>query len=574
MKIVITGAGIVSSLGFGKEATLRALLDERSGVSVPEIMETAHTEHPVGEVKAPNAELALRLDLLADEVLSRTSLLGLFAAREALDQAAVTDVHRMAFISGTTVGGMDHTERYWMDREQNAKRIVELHTAGSSTELIARHIGEFACVTTISTACSSALNAVIAACDMLRTGQYTQALVGGAESLSRFHFNGFRSLQILSTEACRPFSADRQGLNLGEGAAYLVVETEESAISRKAPILAYINGYGNACDAFHQTASSDNGEGAYRAMQQALQMTHLPAAEVDYINAHGTGTPNNDISETTAMQRVFGDALPAFSSTKAFTGHATSAAGSIELVISLLALQNDFLPANLNWQSPMENGLVPVLHTTPMQLQHVLCNSFGFGGNDSSLLLGKEGRALTEQNEPTLYQVLADIEPAEDADYKQYMSPLQARRLTPALRRLVIAAYQALETSPDIPIDAIITGTDLGCICYSVALLDQLMQEGEDALKPTLFMQSTHNTPSSLIAIQLHNNGYNCTYSHGKNSYTDALHDAKTQIQLGSIRTALVLGFEEVDEAWQQLEQSAGSGHTMQARATLITKRD
>lgn len=574
MKIVITGAGIVSSLGFGKEATLRALLNEQSGISMPEILSTSHTEHPVGEVKQTTCELSARLAIPVGEVLSRTSLLGLCAAREALTEAAITDVRTMAFVNGTTVGGMDHTEQCWSDKEREAQSVVDLHTAGSSTEQMARHIGSFAYTTTISTACSSALNSVIAACNMLRTGQYRQALVGGAESLSRFHFNGFRSLQILSTDVCRPFSADRQGLNLGEGAAYLVIETEESAKERKVPILAYIAGYGNACDAFHQTASSDNGEGAFLAMQQALKMAQLSAGEVDYINAHGTGTPNNDVSETTAMKRVFGNHLPAFSSTKSFTGHATSAAGSIELVISLLALQHDFLPANLNWQLPMENGLTPVLHTTPKELRHVLCNSFGFGGNDSSMLLSKEAHSLSEQTQPVEVRLLADVSADADADYKQYISPLQARRLTPALRLLVYAAYKALEEAHCECTDAIITGTDLGCICYSVSLLDQLTQEGEDALKPTLFMQSTHNTPSSLIAIQMHDNGYNCTYSQGMHSYEDALLDAKTQIRLGCIRTALVLGFEEVDDTWQQLEVSAGTEHTLMARATVLTKND
>lgn len=573
MKIVVTGLGIVSSLGFGKEVTLQALLNEQSGISAPKILNTEHIEHPVGEVKLSTIDLAKHIGIDADEAISRTSLLGLCAAREALRDARITDVRSMAFINGTTVGGMDYTERHWLNKEQYAQPITVLHTTGSSTEQIARHIGVFGYTTTISTACSSALNAVIAACNLLRIGHYKKALVGGAECLSLFHFNGFRSLQILATEVCRPFSSNRQGLNLGEGAAYLVIETEESALQRNAPILAYISGYGNACDAFHQTASSENGEGAYLAMKQALVTAGLSPDDIDYVNAHGTGTPNNDASESTAMHRLFGSKMPEFSSTKAFTGHTTSAAGSIELVISLLALQHNFLPANLNWQEPMNGGMVPNLHTKKKELRNVLCNSFGFGGNDSSLILSKEGRSLSSQPESAEYTILADIKADSEADYKQYISPLQARRLSPTLRSLVTSAYKALETAHCDSLDAIITGTDLGCICYSVQLLNQLIQEGEDALKPTLFMQSTHNTPSSMIAIQLHNNGYNCTYSHGKYSYEDAMEDAKTQIQLGSITTALVLGFEELDEIWQQLETSVGEGHALSARATVITKK-
>lgn len=568
MKIVITGAGIVSALGFGKEATFRALLRDRSKVGTPVGLTTEHREHPVGEVPAWNADLAERTGVT--EPMCRTSLLGLTAVREALQEAHIDDVHSMAFISGTTVGGMDHTERYWSEKENHAASIVSLHSAGSSTEQIARQVGSFAAVSTVSTACSSALNAVIAACNLLRTGQFTQVLAGGAESLSLFHFNGFRALHILSDELCRPFSANRKGLNLGEGAAYVVVETEESALQRQAPILAYINGYGNACDAFHQTASSEDGEGAYLAMQQALTMAQIAPSEIDYINAHGTGTPNNDASETNAMRRLFGENIPPFSSTKAYTGHATSAAGSIELVISILAMQYGFLPANLHWQEPMENGMLPIRQMEQKNLRHILCNSFGFGGNDSSLLIGREGRELSTTCDQTAPTVLADVTATPEADYKRYISPMQARRLSPMLRQLVFAAYQAIEEAQGITPDAIITGTDLGCIAYSVSLLNQLTLENEDALSPTLFMQSTHNTPSSLIAILTHNHGYNCTWSHGLQSYAHALHDAKTQLQLGLIRSALVLGFEEVDPTWQSLESTAGTSHTPMARATII----
>ena len=270
------------------------------------------------------------------------------------------------------------------------------------------------------------------------------------------------------------------------------------------------------------------------------------------------------------VRRLFGEIVPPFSSTKAFTGHATSAAGGIELVISLLALQHGFIPANLHFQQAMENGMTPVCQTEQKALRNVLCNSFGFGGNDSSLLIAKEGQDLSAALEDNTYTVLADVIATEEADYKRYISPMQARRLSPMLRQLVFAAYSALEVAQGVVPDAIITGTDLGCIAYSVSLLNQLTEEGEDALSPTLFMQSTHNTPSSLIAILTRNHGYNCTWSHGAHSYEQALRDAQTQIQLGLIRSALVLGFEENDDTWQALETAANIHHTPQARATLI----
>ena len=570
MRIAITGIGIVSALGFGKEATIDALLHEQSGIVAPVILPTQHRECPVGEVRLSDEALKARLGLSADTIIPRTSLLGVAAAREALSDAGVNSTQNIPFINGTTVGGMDITEQCWREREANAETIVSHHTAGASTEAITAQIGSFASQQTISTACSSALNAVMAGCNMLRTGECTQVLAGGAESLSLFHFNGFRALQILSDDVCRPFAATRKGLNLGEGAAYVLIETEESALQRCAHIYGYIAGYGNACDAYHQTASSEDGEGAYRAMQQALNMAHVEPAAVDYINAHGTATPNNDASEYAAMRRLFGEQMPAYSSTKAFTGHTTSAAGSIELVLSLMAMQQGFVPANLNLDTPMPEAAAPIQHTLHKNLRFVLCNSFGFGGNDSSVLLSKNAANLPEATDNLHVQPSADVCLIEPADYKPYIPAMQARRLTPALRQLVVAARQALEQAGlDIP-DAIITGTDLGCICYSVGLLNQLTDEGEDALSPTLFMQSTHNTPSSLIAILLHTHGYNCTYSHGAMSYEQAMADARRQISLGLINNALVLAFDEDDSTWQALMQQAGKQYAPIIRATVI----
>ena len=572
MRIVITGIGVVSAIGDGKEATLRSLLDERSGIAAPVWLPTPHREIPVGEVKHSNGELMAMLGIEQGVAISRTSLLGIMAAREAVSDARVSEPERLFFVDGTTVGGMDYTERHWAEKEKYADRIVSVHSAGSSTGRIADHVARFAGQTTVSTACSSALNAVITACNMLRSGECTQVLAGGAESLSAFHFNGFRALQILSAEPCRPFSADRQGLNLGEGAAYLVLETEECAIARKVPIWAYVAGYGNACDAFHQTASSGNGEGAFLAMGKALEMADIAPRQVGYINAHGTATPNNDESETAAMLRLFGDDVPAFSSTKAFTGHATSAAGGIELAVCLLAMRHGFVPAGLNWNVPMDNGLKPVLHTRKQKSDYVLCNSFGFGGNDSSLLLAAQPADLPDRPLREGVRRLADVELHETADYKQYIGSLQARRLTPALRQLVVTAYKALEEAGISVPDAVITATDLGCISNSVVLLDQLTQEGEDALKPTPFMQSTHNTPSSLVAIQLHCHGYNCTYSHGGDSFSHALSDAERQIKLGLVDNALVLAFDEDEPAWRSLATLAGQPYHTAIRAVVLGK--
>jgi 3-oxoacyl-[acyl-carrier-protein] synthase-1 len=215
-----------------------------------------------------------------------------------------------------------------------------------------------------------------------------RVVAGGTDALCRFTLNGFRSLAILSDEPCRPFDAARTGLNLGEGAGYIVLQRDDTL--DKTP-WGYLTGWANANDAFHQTASSTEGEGAYLAMSRALAMSGLPLVEIDYVNAHGTGTLNNDASEAAALVRVFGGNIPPFSSTKPFTGHTLAAAGGIEAVISLLALENVMLFPNLNFATPME-GTPLVPQTTLrefMEIRNVLSNSFGFGGNNSSLIFSE-----------------------------------------------------------------------------------------------------------------------------------------------------------------------------------------
>ena len=403
--VVITSEGIVSAIGLDKQQTLQSLRAGKSGIGEMHYLASSHHELPVGEVKLSDEEMKCQLGISCqaagdhanamEESISRTTLLGIMAVQQALEDANLSpSTKRIVLISGTTVGGMDLTERHFHEMITRGEKIELLlqHEGGSCTERIARHFGIFTECTTISTACSSAANALILGANLLKSGQADIVVAGGTEALTRFHLNGFNSLMILDHEPCRPFDAHRAGLNLGEGAAYVVMETEESARQRGAAVHGWLTGYGNACDAFHQTASSDDGEGAFLAMSQALTMAGLQPSDIDYVNAHGTGTPNNDVSESVALQRLFADKLPPVSSTKSLTGHTTSASGSIETVICLLAMQHGFIPANVHWQTPMADGIVPSMGEKDCVLRHVMCNSFGFGGNDSSLVLSRGKR--------------------------------------------------------------------------------------------------------------------------------------------------------------------------------------
>ncbi|MDR3253033.1 MAG: beta-ketoacyl-[acyl-carrier-protein] synthase family protein [Tannerella sp.] len=394
-EIYITGAGAASAIGMNRQQTLDALINGRSGVEAVRYLQTAHSELPVGEVKRSNDELREMLDIPPSEAFIRSSLLAIPAVREAMAQARLeTGVPvRVAFLSGITVGGMDQSERRYNDflTNNSENAYIRLSDCGACTEQIADYIGGFHSVSTIVTACSSSANTLMLGADMIRTGRADIVVAGGTECLSRYHVNGFNTLMILDREVCKPFDRDRAGINLGEGAGYVVLETAATASKRDVLPLARLSGYSNVCDAYHPTASSPDGIGAYLAMRGAIEDAGLKPEDIDYVNAHGTGTPNNDLTEGLAAMRLFTDGVPPLSSIKAFTGHTTSAAGGFEAVVALLAIEHNFLPVNLNFRRRIEeHNFSPVTDPSPPHpVRHVLSNSFGFGGNDSSIVISK-----------------------------------------------------------------------------------------------------------------------------------------------------------------------------------------
>lgn len=563
--VYITGAGIVSAIGNSLAEVKLALLNGESGVGELRLLSSAHRELPCGEVKLSNDELCRRLHIADSKAYNRTSLMGIEAIRQAVEQAGI-DPDGAWLVSGTTVGGMDSTEQHFLEMLETDEwlELLATHDSGSTTGLMSKYFGISSKHTvTISTACSSAANALIVGANMIKTGEAEVVIAGGSEALSLFHLNGFHTLMILDTERCRPFDETRKGLNLGEGAAFVILESATSVRRRKAVPLAVLSGYGNRCDAYHQTASSSDGEGACLAMKDALEMAALEPQEIGYVNAHGTGTPNNDASESVALQRVFGENLPPVSSTKSFTGHATSAAGGIEAVISLLALQNGFVPPNLGWSNPMRGGIVPSLGEEGLRINHVMCNSFGFGGNDSSLIFSRPEALQTDSVDfaPALcvgagFELVTSVcvrsTPEAPLDnLREFMSPMESRRLCKLMRVAMMTSLTALRQAGVECPDAIIVGTSYGMLENSEKFLLQLCREGEYGLSPTLFMQSTHNTIAGALAIRTRCHGYNVTYTQlGEQQVLDlCLRDAERLMRLGKIRNALVGYHNEVTPA-------------------------
>lgn len=387
MSIAVRGIGIISALGNGAEETLAGLRAGESGIGKLTLFRSA-VDVPVGEVRHDNSSLTELLGMPPRGTCSRTALLGMAAAAQAVADAAIPAGARVALVSGTSVGGMDLTENFYRDfRTDDRKgrlRDVAGHDCADSTRRIAEYCGIAGYTATVSTACSSAANAIITGALLLENDMADYVVAGGTDALCRFTLNGFNALSILDREPCRPFDATRAGLNLGEGAGYVVLAREVPG-GRSYCRLA---GYANANDAHHQTASSQTGEGAYRAMAEALARSGLDS--VDYINAHGTATPNNDQTESVALRRLFGDHVPPFSSTKGFTGHALAAAGGIEAVLSVLAIRHGLRYGNPGFAEPIpEPGLWPVAATESAVVNSALSNSFGFGGNCSSLIFAK-----------------------------------------------------------------------------------------------------------------------------------------------------------------------------------------
>ena len=381
--IFIVGSGVISAIGRGKAESLDSLEKGRAGMGPMLRLQSIH-DLPVAEVPYSNEELAHASGL--PKTAPRTALLSAIAAREALEDADLPAGLRIGFISANTIGGMDKTESAF----PNGKlRNFQYHECGSVTELVADRLGITHHVSTISTACSSSANAIFFGARLIRHGYLDAVVAGGADALTKFTLNGFNTLMILDPAPCKPFDEHRQGLNLGEGAGYLVLASEKIA---KTPH-ARLSFYANANDAYHQTASSPGCQGSLQAMREALKKADLTPGDIDYINLHGTGTQNNDISEGTAIQTLFDPKYPAMSSTKSFTGHTLGGSGGIEAVFSLMALSGGYLYPNLRFENAPCEGQLPYIPITTFQkgvnVRHVLSNSFGFGGNCSSLIFSK-----------------------------------------------------------------------------------------------------------------------------------------------------------------------------------------
>ncbi|HMH23375.1 MAG TPA: beta-ketoacyl-[acyl-carrier-protein] synthase family protein [Puia sp.] len=392
-RVFITGMGAISAIGDDVAENHTALIQGRCGITVMQRFSSRYSGLlPFGEIHTGTDELKESLKV-SDAGVTRTSLLALHAFREAISDAGLTlpeiSSSDTALVGATTVGGICLTDELYRDANSKtgSSPFYSSYDCASVNLYLQDHYKLNGMVNTINTACSSSANAIMYGARLIKNGLTRKAIVGGADSLAKFTINGFNALQILSPEVCMPFDQNRKGLNLGEGAAFLILEREEDLAGKK--VYAELTGYFNSNDAFHPSSLSEEGDGPFLAMKGALDSARLDYGQIDFINAHGTSTENNDEAESRAMIRLFGEPPP-FASTKSNTGHTLGASGALEAAYSILNLEHQEIYAGLNFKQPMATtGLRPVQVYKKIALTHVMSNSFGFGGNCTSLIFSK-----------------------------------------------------------------------------------------------------------------------------------------------------------------------------------------
>ncbi|MEK6279455.1 MAG: beta-ketoacyl-[acyl-carrier-protein] synthase family protein [Acidobacteriota bacterium] len=400
-RIVVTGIGVVTPIGTGRELFWNNLLEGRSGIRPVQSFDTsAYGVHRGAEVHDFRPENYLsNLDAAH---LGRASQFAIAAARLALADANVEiaslDLKRAGVSMGTTSGEPREVERFddlFINKQLDrvGPEFLKLYP----THVIAAHIArelQFAGVNImIPTACAAGNYAIAHAFDVLRSGRADLMLAGGSDSFSRITFTGFAQLGAIAPETCQPFDRYRKGMIPGEGAGVLVLEPLASALRRGARVYGEIGGYGLSCDAHHMTAAHPNGDGAVRAMTQALDQSGTRPEEVSYISAHGTGTSTNDRLETLAVKRLFKDAayrIP-MSSIKSMLGHTMGAASAIEAAVCALAVFHDRIPPTINLEEPDPDCDLDYVPNSARQhtVQVAMNNAYAFGGNNASLVLRK-----------------------------------------------------------------------------------------------------------------------------------------------------------------------------------------
>jgi len=605
---VITGTGLICAAGCGVSSVWKSLQTNHSGLRPLTLFSSPRfSGHLVGQVAEEVAALAGKIRG------SRSDQLAWIAAREALAAAGFAGgwgkvaPTRVGVMLGATVGGMLGAETFLAALLREHKRRfgpLRFHECAGAADLCARQMGARGPVATLSTACSAGAMALFAAAELIVQGEADVVLAGAGDSLSRLTLNGFGSLLLLDPHGCRPFDARRAGISLGEGAAMLVLEDEATARARGATILARLAGWGASCDAFHATAPQPEGRGALAAMQRALAGAALRPQEIDFVSTHGTATPDNDAMEAAALKRLFGAAVPPFSSVKRFFGHTLAASGAIKAVLAVQSLRAQAVPGTPGFEVADDKiGLAPVREFRPLALSRILSNSFGFGGNNVALVFEKfDSEAIPHQEPPASHPILRQpaakgwailgagvVSPAGHslaeiaaafraggapvADFKvpalfpdaqakvyacgefgaeRFLDPARRRNLSRLQQMTLVATRAALSpqmvaaTRPEQI--CVVIGTGLGSLANTAAFVENLILKDERAPRPALFASSVHNSLAAQVAIEQGCAGLNSTPVQREITFETALWQAATELRTGRAELALAGAADELQQ--------------------------
>ena len=567
MRVFILGMGAVSPAGLGCHELHKLWSQQGSFLRplqsfwTPEPMPVGHTDiHEQGQGPRSH-QLARR------------------AAAEAVQGCAF---HPQAVVLGGTTGGMDVTEDLLRQGVRDPA-AYSLHGTGTVAEDVAAMIQCPGPAMTVSTACSSGAVAIKLGVQLLRAGEFQCILAGGADALCRLTYHGFKSLQLVDPRGASPFDINRRGMSVGEAAACMVLI---AAPEPPPKALAEVAGCGLSCDASHPTAPHPQGWGAEMAMQLAFQDAGLGPKDIDYVNMHGTGTTDGDLSESQAFVRAFSDqAPPAASSVKGALGHSLGASGALEAVISVLALHHGTLPGTAGCHHPdPELGWEPLLRPAQKKTQVVLSSSFGFGGNNAAVILRRSGTKTGQAPvpaRPLAVQGAACLTGAGDwgqsldrmrqgqscagrVPDKDIFSPsdFQAMRRMKRLSRLALslATKAQVGAGEHCDIKGIFWGTGWGPLSETYDFLSKLEKTGDKFSSPTDFMGSVHNAPAGYMAMYFQCHGPNITCTAGNISFEQALYAAGRMSDTYTGNT-LIAGGDEYHQQFSPL-LDPGAEHT------------
>jgi len=573
----ISGVGVISALGRNAEETCKALYAEQPALPrQPSRIETG--------LHLPVFEIVSQTDAPKDMSTGFPLYFLQFALQEALDQARLTPEllkkRRVGVAVGTTVAcQLDNIPCHARLRNGDLSDLdpVVSYVTGMPAEYVRRKLELNGPAVTISNACASGADAAMIGLDWIRTGRCDLVIAAGCDSVSKIAYNGFNALRVCSPEPCRPFDAERAGLNLGDAAGVIILEAPEKAAERGLRPEFELGGAGKTADAFHITQPESSGDELERAILLALEGAGLKPGDIDFINAHGTGTKVNDKVESSVLARVFGREAR-FQSTKAMTGHTLGAAGAVELIFSLLMLQEKRAAASVRYEHPSEEIVIPPLtRHTPIAGNAALSTSLAFGGSNTALAVRKlRTQAPALPLKPVFIggsSVLMNGEPDREALIRlcRKYGLRRPDRLTQLALSAADAAAESLEGEGE---TALITVTSCGPANTTAIVLNDILDYPEEEILPTGFSHSVINASASYIGAALKIHGPTFALAGFEDPFAEAAELAQVLLSCGQCHRVLLVAADEKSmnsEAAEKMRTDFHPLHSEGAMALVIT---